>query len=51
MIILPKAKNVFRKNKSYLQKKYFIDEQEKFRSYSRGEQNRNDKLLLLAILD
>lgn len=48
MITLSKAKNVLRKNKSYLQKKYFIDEIGIFGSYSRGEQNRKSDIDLLV---
>jgi predicted nucleotidyltransferase len=39
MITLSLAKKVLRKNKSYLQQKYFIDEIGIFGSYTRGEQN------------
>ena len=48
MITLSKAKNVLKKNKSYLQKKYFIDEIGIFGSYSRGEQNRKSDIDLLV---
>ncbi len=48
MITLSKAKNILKKNKSYLQKKYFIDEIGIFGSYSRGEQNRKSDIDLLV---
>ncbi|MBI5730050.1 MAG: nucleotidyltransferase domain-containing protein, partial [Ignavibacteriales bacterium] len=48
MITLSLAKKVLRKNKSYLQQKYFIDEIGIFGSYTRGEQNSKSDIDLLV---
>lgn len=48
MITLSQAKKVLRKNKSYLQQKYFVDEIGIFGSYTRGEQNSKSDIDLLV---
>ncbi|MFA5805039.1 MAG: nucleotidyltransferase family protein [Melioribacteraceae bacterium] len=48
MITLSQAKKVLRKNKSYLQQKYYVDEIGIFGSYTRGEQNSKSDIDLLV---